>query len=151
MGAKPQPAKETDPRAIHCLLSLPASGVEGVPGVIRSLDRWGAVLRFSHLLSAGPVLPEAPVQIDVALPGARGRGGRALRCEGTVTNVSRAVDGHCWLVVRFHQVQFSRPGLAALRESVNAPLPGCGRDPAIVEESGSGSQEPLSGRHNGGR
>lgn len=151
MGAKPQPARENHLNSIHCLLSLPASGVEAVPGVIRSLDRWGAVLRFPHMVSAAPVLPEALVQIDVALPGGRGRGARALRCEGTVTNVSRAVDGHCWLVVRFHQVQFSRPGLAALREPENAPREGRGRDPAIVEESGSGSQEPLSGRQNGGR
>ena len=150
MGAKPQPAKETDPRAIHCLLSLPASGVEGVPGVIRSLDRWGAVLRFPGL-TGSPVAPEEPVQIDVALPAGRSREGRALRCEGTVTNVSRAVDGHCWLVVRFHQVQFSRPSLAALRESVNASLPGCGRDPEIVEESGSGPQGPMSGRSKDGR
>lgn len=151
MGAKPQPARETDLKAIHCLLSLPASGVEGVPGVIRSLDRWGAVLRFRQILAADPIMPDAPVHIDVALPAGHSRAGRALRCEGTVTNVSKAADGHCWLVVRFHQVQFSRSSLAALRESLYAPLPGCGRDPAIVEESGSGSQEPLSGRQNGGR
>ncbi len=146
MGAKPQPAKETRPKALQCLLSLPASGVEGVPGVIRSLDRWGAVLRFRQLVSAGPVIPEAPVSIDLALPGGRSRAGRALRCDGTVTNVSTAADGHCWLVVRFHQVQFSRSSLAALRESVSAPLAGCGRDPAIVEESGSGPQGPIAGR-----
>ncbi len=151
MGAKPQPAKETDPKALHCLLSFPASGVEGVPGVIRSLDRWGAVLRFRQLGAADPVLPESPVQIDVALPAGRSRDGRALRCEGTVTNVSKAVDGHCWLVVRFHQVQFSRSGLAALRESVSASLPGCGRDPAIVEEREPGPQGPATGRSNGGR
>ena len=151
MGAKPQPARETGPKAIHCLLSLPASGVEGLPGVIRSLDRWGAVLRFHPVLAGDPVLPEAPVQIDVALPAGRSRVGRALRCEGTVTNVSKAVDGHCWLVVRFHQVQFSRSSLAALRESVNASCRGCGRDPAIVEESGPGLKGPTTGRSNGGR
>jgi hypothetical protein len=150
MGAKPQPAKETDLKAIHCLLSLPASGVEGVPGMIRSLDRWGAVLRFRQV-AAAPVLPDAPVQIDVALPAGRSRAGRALRCEGTVTNVSKAVDGHCWLVVRFHQVQFSRSSLAALRESVNAPVPGCGRDPGIVEEGVPDPQGPPSGRLHGGR
>lgn len=151
MGARPQPVKESDPRAIHCLLSLPASGVEGVPGVIRSLDRWGAVLRFPQLLAADPVLPEAPVQINVALPAGRSRAGRALRCEGTVTNVSKAVDGHCWLVVRFHQVQFSRSSLAALRESVSVPLAGCDHDPAIVEERGPGPQGPFSGRPDGDR
>ncbi len=151
MGAKPQPAKETDPKALHCLLSFPASGVEGVPGVIRSLDRWGAVLRFPSLVAAEPVMPEAPVQIDLALPAGRNRTGRSLRCEGTVTNVSKAVDGHCWLVVRFCQVQFSRSSLAALRESITAPLPGCGRDPSIVEESKPGPQGPATGRSNGGR
>lgn len=151
MGAKPQPARETDPKAIHCLLSLPASGVEGVPGVIRSLDRWGAVLRFRELMAGDPVMPEAPVHIDVALPAGRSRAGRSLRCEGTVTNVSKAVDGHCWLVVRFHQVQFSRTSLAALRESVSVPLAGCDRDPEVVEESGPGPQGPLSGRSKDGR
>jgi hypothetical protein len=151
MGAKPQPARESHLNSIQCLLSLPASGVEGAPGVIRSLDRWGAVLRFPHLVSAAPVLPDAPVQIDVALPGVRGRSGRALRCEGTVTNVSRAVDGHCWLVVRFHQVQFSRLGLEALRDSVNAPREGSGRDPAIVEEDVPDPQGSPSGRSSNGR
>lgn len=151
MGAKPQPAKETDLKAIRCLLSLPDSGLDGVPGVIRSLDRWGAVLRFRELLEAAPVKPEAPVQIDVALPAGRPRAGRALRCEGKVTNVSKAADGHCWLVVRFQQVQFSRSSLAALRDLISAPLAGCGRDPAIVEESGPGPQGPPSGRSNGGR
>lgn len=150
MGAKPQPAKERDPKAIHCLLSLPASGLEGVPGVIRSLDRWGAVLRFRRLV-AEPVRPESPVQLDVALPSGRSRVGRALRCEGTVTNVSEAVDGHCWLVVRFHQVQFSRSGLAALRESVQALQTECGCDLGVAEESVPDPQGSTTGRPCGGR
>lgn len=149
MGAKPQPAKETDPKAIHCLLSLPASGVEGIPGIIRSLDRWGAVLRFRPV-TAGAVRPEVPVQLDVALPSGRSLVGRALRCEGTVTNVSEAVDGHCWLVVRFHQVQFSRSGLAALRESIQALQAERGCDLGIAEEGVPDPQGSSTSRPRGG-
>lgn len=150
MGATPQPARENGLKAIHCLLSLPASGLERVPGVIRSLDRWGAVLRFRRQ-AADPVQLASPVQLDVALPSGRSAVERALRCEGTVTNVSEAVDGSCWLVVRFHQVQFSRSSLAALRESVMASREGCGCDLGIAEERVPDPQGSPSGRPSDGR
>jgi len=106
MGNGPQTAARRTEKTFRCTLTVPRSGLSGLPAVATSFDRWGAILQLdaAQMASSGVELDD-PVELDLVLPGHQSFARRSMHCLGKAIQTSRDVNGQLWLVVRFHQLQ----------------------------------------------